>query len=67
MAKITSRGMRAKGKYFPKYLIRSGISFFEKNKKGVDLIKKVVRDDKNIIISTLVIFHLDFIFETIKA
>ena len=59
--------MRAKGKYLPKYLIKSGKSFFEKKKKGVDLIKKVVRADAKTIISILDIFFLDSFPEAIKA
>ena len=52
--------MRAKGKYLPKYLIKSGKVLLVKNIKGTDLIKNVVRADANIIkiILLIVIFHL---------
>ncbi len=66
-AKTTSSGMRAKGRYFPKYLTRSGSSFFEKKKNGVDLIKNVVIADVITKIKTLVIINLDSISKTIKA
>lgn len=65
MAKITSRGIRAKGRYFPKYFIKSGSSFFEKNKKGVDLIKKVVRPLASIKIKISVIYFLDSTLKSI--
>lgn len=58
-AKITKSGIRAKGRYLPKYLTRSGISFFEKNKNGVDLIRKVVTVDVSIKINVLVMDSLD--------
>lgn len=66
-AKTTKSGIRAKGRYLPKYLTRSGNSFFEKKKNGVDLIKNVVIADVITKIKTLVIFHLDSISKAIKA
>lgn len=60
-AKTTRSGIRAKGRYLPKYLTRSGNSFFEKKKNGVDLIKKVVIADVITKINTLVIIYLDSI------
>ena len=52
--------MRAKGRYLPKYLIRSGSFLLVKNIKGVDLIRKVVRAEAAIIVIILfiIIFHL---------
>lgn len=58
--KTTSRGIRAKGKYLPKYLTRSGRLLFVKKRKGTDLIRNVVRADaaKIMIILFIIIFHL---------
>lgn len=64
-AKTTKSGIRANGRYLPKYLIRSGSSLFEKKKNGVDLIKKVVIADVITKINTLVIFNLDSISKTV--
>lgn len=66
-AKTTRRGIRAKGRYLPKYFIRSGSSLLEKKKNGVDLMKKVVRVDANTKSKILVIFFLDSFSKTVKA
>lgn len=47
--------------------MRSGSSFLEKKKNGVDLIKKVVKVDASTKSKILVIFNLDSIFKSVKT